>query len=227
MKIKHTIIAALMLAAPGLAQAATYSLSSTNFTGLVADYAVTDNTGSTLVGDGVGIATMGYFRTITNPGTASIGSLAADFEVLASNSFDVTALTSGLSIDGFFRIATDIANAESNASVLAGAGKRLYTFIGNQSSLVGSNQIALIDAGSNVITDFAGAPPFTSDNPVNASSALIHGSIVNIPFAVPTPGIGTGTSNTTGQLRLDVVPEPSSVALLGLGGMVLVFRRRK
>ena len=53
-------------------------------------------------------------------------------------------------------------------------------------------------------------------------------------FALPNQSIGailvSGAANSTGTvsaLTLSQIPEPSALALLGLGGLALVYRRRR
>jgi len=59
---------------------------------------------------------------------------------------------------------------------------------------------------------------------------MIEGTKVNgfeVTDAVNGKYIEFTGSNTAGSLVLKAVPEPSSAALLGLGGLALILRRRK
>lgn len=59
--------------------------------------------------------------------------------------------------------------------------------------------------------------------------------VTNIPYTVMAPGVYTmntygestaGPTNTTLPLRVEIVPEPGSLALLGLSGLAILRRRR-
>ena len=85
---------------------------------------------------------------------------------------------------------------------------------------------------SNGIISLDNTEQFTIVYPstVTYFGALIGGSVITADDS-PTLGsvtfIGTEDGATVTTITFDQVPEPSSTALLGLGGLALILRRRK
>ncbi|BDS05808.1 hypothetical protein NT6N_08480 [Oceaniferula spumae] len=109
-------------------------------------------------------------------------------------------------------------------------------------------QVGLTDGTSLDVADITGISdlnnsPVNGDPPVfpqtNAGDSIIGSFVAN--GSTQTFGVfgrdadggtftngGTGASQINGiQLRITAIPEPSSAALLGLGGLALILRRRK
>lgn len=109
-----------------------------------------------------------------------------------------------------------------------------YDLIIYYSSGDGNNpQTQGANVGGNVITPTAAAgannqygtnPNWDSTNTVtfsNLSGASFSG------FTLDRNATGTGRASLAGIQIVEIVPEPSSAALLGLGGLALILRRRK
>ncbi len=106
-----------------------------------------------------------------------------------------------------------------------GAGLDLPTHVTLSNSFIlnpGINGIALVadPSFSHYYTNGTGS----NQNYSNADLSLSLGSATNVPFTLPvfSPRVWNGT------VYYDVVPEPSTIALLGLGvlGLISVARRR-
>ena len=207
--------------------AVTYTLIGGNLTNVSNDTIVTDNAGNALAAGG-SIAAIGYFETFTDVGSMestdidgqAFGDLAGDFVVLASNLFDVTGAI-GETLDGFFSISEGL-ETDTNPLIAAGANRTLYLFFGNSSDLNSATEIALVDTGESVISDFSGDPPFNSEASITVGTVIIgnEGGSQTVSF------FGSDLA-TTGSLALVTVPEPSTAAVLTLGGFALLLRRRR
>ena len=92
------------------------------------------------------------------------------------------------------------------------------------------------DGSVRVGASFGGS--ITTQNPTTGDSShttplsrtgLVNGETVTIKFGLRDGSGGNGKTYTLDNLNLNgtVVPEPSSTALLGLGGLALILRRRK
>jgi len=90
---------------------------------------------------------------------------------------------------------------------------------------IDGNAGGLNDAHNTVdFTDFGGT--FTADYGSFADIAAVT-SALGTDFLNNTSGTLLATDNGDGSYTVSVVPEPSSTALLGLGGLALILRRRK
>jgi hypothetical protein len=166
-----------------------------------------------------GSVSIGTFNTLTDAQITALGgpgrnALLADFAAFANSVTNPTRTgnAAALDIPGLYA-------ASINEAVNTGdprIGKSIYTLIGNGTSLATSNQIAVVKDEQT----------FALDAPLATAQAYIYQptSVLLIGTEGPLttiPGF-TGSFNT---LQLAVVPEPSSLALLGLCG--LLFRRRR
>lgn len=103
-------------------------------------------------------------------------------------------------------------------------------------TLNGSNLQVRLGSTPNLAVEFAGVPlSGTTYDLITGVSGFTdyqgNGSGYTFdPGNVAVSGLGAGQSyqlNYTDGLQLEIVPEPSSTALLGLGGLALILRRRK
>lgn len=86
-------------------------------------------------------------------------------------------------------------------------------------SLFYGDETQIISTASNTVT----SPDFVELTLTGAATAAMAGQSLGILFDTPTNGF-----SVIDDVSLSfVVPEPSSAALLGLGGLALVMRRRK
>ncbi|WP_435895841.1 PEP-CTERM sorting domain-containing protein [Oceaniferula spumae] len=90
---------------------------------------------------------------------------------------------------------------------------------GSQTVTTGTDQtmVLTVDAAGNYSFSLNGATAGTGTTAMDLSKSY--------KFAIYTQGSDGGSMIS--QVTLDVVPEPSSTALLGLGGLALIMRRRR
>ena len=101
------------------------------------------------------------------------------------------------------------------------------------STILGQSLAVELGAGANLNLNFAAAPTTGSTFTLATDVSGFAGSVGTFTNVNAT-GLGAGQSATVdygtlnaGELTVTIVPEPSSTALLGLGGLALVLRRRK
>lgn len=223
MKLKRDIILGLMAMAilPSNLHAVIYVVGGSNVSDAVSDQVVVDNTGALTSGGAT--ASLGYFNSIADPSSASRSALAADFVALATSDFGETDPTVNGLFDMTTNIDTDVGTTYSDA-----VGNDLYLFIGNKATLGASDYIGLVDIGQQ-LSGIVGPGPFQTKINYSAGNFGVGGTIIlgqttmnNVNFIT-----GNTTSFSTGTFELTQVPEPSSTALLGLGGVAFLLRRRR
>ena len=162
-----------------------------------------------------GVVQLGSF-TSADPGAliAGLGSPAGLAALLADFISFGTSSSIGSDFPGLY--AADKSSPIASDSPLV--GKSIYTLIGNNATLAGSTELAIIRDNES----------FAADNPVFEALADISATSSVILFGSPTgPGFTTALGAATSSLSLaPAVPEPMSAALL-LSGLALVARRRR
>ena len=163
-----------------------------------------------------GIVAMGYFGS-NDPSTdlSEITNTLADFTTLASG----VAGSFSASLEGAFAGYVEV--ADYNTGVIGSGstliGKKVYVFVGNQSTLVASTAFALFLTGT-----FA------------EEEAGFEATFIAQPFGL-VPLIGTIDSITANSpisgspetfTTLKLVPEPSTTLLGAVGALALLRRRR-
>ena len=124
--------------------------------------------------------------------------------------------------------------------VVGDAGTLAFGFDGAQTHFTFSGATLALELGATSTLDlsFAAAPTtgsvFTLVDDISAFSGEDAGTGTGVFGTINATGLGVGQSvvadygvNTAGELQITIVPEPSSAALLGLGSLALILRRRK
>lgn len=117
-----------------------------------------------------------------------------------------------------------------------------YLFIPSGASALGADPVlAWTVTGLVANTDhvFTFTPGVTTNRGVDfasgTSSVAMFGGAGDVSLTLTSDGsgqiigtaVGTGNEGNWAALRIESVPEPSSMALLGLGGVAMILRRRK
>ncbi|BDS07721.1 hypothetical protein NT6N_27610 [Oceaniferula spumae] len=200
------------------------------------DFVFAENSaGAALTFDGIAFAANGTtgnltYNNIPNSGafahTVSNGlSHTARFTPAASLGPATGVTLSGLFPGTVYRVQFLLMDGRTNAN--HGGGTRSVLFDNVQDAF-----------GTVSATEFA-AGQFTNGNPTTANSDYGSALLVTGVFTADVSGtqvigidaVNDGTNSSAGgqlnAITLYEVPEPSSAALLGLGGLALILRRRK
>ncbi|MGJ8677310.1 MAG: PEP-CTERM sorting domain-containing protein [Akkermansiaceae bacterium] len=222
-KIIFNSILTLTLTANSI-YAVDYAVSSSNLNVGTNDQVVRDNTG--VVVNGTGIVSLGYFSSGFDPFSNSYEDIVRDFNILSSNDFSGGGF---VGYDGFFSIDETFTDAENDLDLVNASGFSVYLFIGNDTNYGDSTYFGLIDTNE-IIPDVT-VPASSYSTNVNysegafSSANILYGNVTN-ESVLSGPGI---SSNGTFDL-VDItsaVPEPSSIALLGLTGFAFLLRRKR
>ena len=219
--MKQVIFSASILAAVTTYASAALTIQSSNLIGFDATTsAIVDNTGRVLVSNTAdatesnGSVFVGTFGSLADSAIQSLGSgsdIAAVFTVAGSVDIGTTAPA------GLFDATL---NVPGDTSALA--GQAIFTVIGNEATIEGSDQFLIYRHSEvNGTGTFVELPSLNGPAIVDAStlSNLVVGEHNNF-----TSDFGAGD---VAAFNLVAIPEPSSTALLGLGGLALILRRRK
>ncbi len=206
-----TIFAAVLVmnAQAVIIQVDNYNFNDTNL--------VTANNGERLTSS-TGVVALGHFGNlddsqITALGATSISNLLTSFSQVGGDvAFSATS--------GYFSstVTADFTGVDASA-----VGKGAFLVIGNNTSLSASTELLVYRFKD----DFAGQPTFgpSSVNLVNGKGTLLIGGFGNHNLDNDN---NTATPDVPAFNLVSIpVPEPSSAALLGLGGVALLLHRRK
>ena len=161
--------------------------------------------GSTRVTDNTGTVAVGTYNSEpTFAGNPSVSDVITGFDELGSGAFE----DSLGNLDGFFRFNM------TETITSAFDSKAVYIVLGNADTLSGSDQFLVWKATSN-----PDGNTFTADNPLGGPGSI---KLDNTAGSLLLGGF-----SSEAFILADAVPEPSSAALLGLGGLALLMRRRR
>lgn len=217
MKVTLSTVAALFATA---ALSLGYTTSTGNLlVGNPTERPVVDNSGNPIA-LGSGSVAVGYFGSFSDAqitGAGDFTALLADFQQFG----DATAsgFQNGFNAPGFFSLAADSPLPQGGGSDFT--GKNVYTVIGNASTLAASTHLA-VWKGTAVIGEEngAGLGSVNSNVTPGSGSLLFGGDFGSI-------NVGVGPTFTNGIQLSAPIPEPSSMLLLGLGGLGFLARRKR
>ena len=187
-------------------QAIQYTLQ--NIDGSAATGAITDNAGNRLV-NGSGVASLGVFTSDADVTTAtSVSNLLTFYTEVGNNTFG----------SGFTGAAFDgVVQRDISGTSVSG---QIYSIIGNAATLAASTEVFVYKhTGFSFAAD--PGPPANDTLIISSQSDILIGG-----YDKTTHDFGGGDVASF-NLEPVLVPEPSSTALLGLGGVALLLRRRR
>jgi len=213
-----------LLASVSLAQAVNFTFTNANASG---SNQFTDVSGSVISGGTVNV----FFRSVTSTGidddfstfdsiSALSSYIASDFVSLGSGSITNffqadNDLGGGLIIPGFdyegFSITSQDISDGDGASLGEDQNPYLSIIFGDEAFIYRFNDI--LDPLAIPVDD-----TYTLGGSDDLGQILVGGI---------GPNASTGTSTTASTFQLQQIPEPSSVALLGLGSLALLARRKR
>ncbi|GAA5495142.1 hypothetical protein Rhal01_01314 [Rubritalea halochordaticola] len=185
-------------------------------------------TGSLTVNNGGALTAIGASQDVRIGFAGGTGSL------IFENGSSIDTRKSMIVTRGLLSFGSDVTtlqNGIQNNLLIAGEGTLAFQIDGamNYHTIVGSTVTLDMATNSTLELDFAAAPTTgTVLNLVNDVESFV-GTFTN----VNATGLAQGQSiqliyNTTdGLLQAEVVPEPGTAGLLGLAGIVLIFRKRR
>lgn len=209
MKIKLAVALATVIGAANL-QAIQYTLQNVNSAGSDITGGITDNTGAFLIdGD---VNTVVSIGTFTNDGdvtsATSVGELLTFYTELNNDPFS-SAIGDGI--------------VQQNLAGLSAPleGQQIYSMIGNAANLAASTQVFVYKHSGFTFTADPG-PPANDLLIISDQEDILIGGFNNSQHDFGVGGGDVANFNLT-----VVVPEPSTTVILGIGGIVMLLRRRR
>jgi hypothetical protein len=181
------------------------------------DIIITDNTGSAIAVGG-GFVSLGYFSiddAVVTAGANAAGmvSTLGSFQSIVSGSFED---------EGMYFKSFDYGKGGLDAQ----NNKTLYSVMGNGADIGSSDQFVLYKHDDVINAD--GAAPGVDDNAMNVNDgSLLFGTVGGAKTVNATNLLANSNYTSSSSFAMELVPEPSSTALLGLGGVALLLRRRR
>lgn len=214
MKVSVTIYSAILAFAGLTVSNAALSIKTLNVVGFDSTTsAIVDNTGNVIPQD-TGIVAIGTFGDLTD---VEIQALSNGSSI--ESSFAAVGFTDMNLGDGLWE---DIINNPNDTSAFV--GQSIFTVVGNGSTLASSDQFLIYRHSSVNGTGDFNQDPNTNGDAFVAEGGASTGSLVVGGHGTFEHDFGAGD---VAAFNLVPVPEPSSTALLGLGGLALILRRRR
>ena len=187
-------------------------------TGESTDWLFQNSDGSALNG---GIVALGYFAGgAPSTNSTDISATISAFTMQHSGITGTFSEDLGGSFAGYVQV-KPILVGPTITSPNSLIGQNMYLFVGNAATLAGSTAWALA-----VVRTISDDLPFTQQYDANPEGTSIYGGDAGIgSFSNFTGDVGMG-SFTFNTLRLEAIPEPSSLILASLG-VLAIFRRRR
>jgi len=226
--MKYTIIIASLIASAGMVNAAT--LFTSNFDGNDATTNSSTATGISWTTD-AGVTMLDADLTAVGDTFAVLGNVSTTNNItMATNLNSSRATARGYSFDVSMTEAFDLSDLTISSKHLNNTGAP-QSFVSDLNySIVGINTTVANISGSvdgiNTYSNAGGSPYISSVIDLSAESLVAGDYRVTVTINDMVGG-GAFASYDGVTLEGTVVPEPSSTALLGLGGLALILRRRK
>ncbi|MCP5538107.1 MAG: PEP-CTERM sorting domain-containing protein [Akkermansiaceae bacterium] len=185
--------------------------------GVGGDIVITDNAGNAIA-VGTGFVALGYFNvadSVVTAGATAAGmtSTLAGFQSIVSGSFED---------EGMYLKSFDYGKGTLDAQ----NNKTLYSLMGNGADIASSNQFILYRHDD--VIDADGSAPGVDDNQMIVNDgSLLFGTVGGAKTVDATNLLSNDNYTGSSSFAMSVVPEPTTTALLGLGGLALILRRRK
>jgi len=197
--------------------AATYNIDNSS-NGLNAN-GITDNAGNLLAGTAGSVA-IGFFNSDAEVVTATTAADLLDANWLNFGTSETSFLETQAPLN--YRGVFDVAGTETT-NLGNYSGKNIYVVMGNASSLLGSTDFLVYKFTSTFGAD--------ADEPINVGLVLDVNTYTPANLLLGSIGadmkVSPLASATQPTFKMQIIPEPSSIALLGLGVVGFVIRRRR
>jgi len=179
------------------------------------DRAIVDNSGS-VIALSTGSIQVGYFDTFVSLGdfgTANRNELLADFQEFSTTTEN---FANTFNAPGFFSVQFDETINDLDPIV----GKTMHTIVGNGLTLATSTDFVVFRHDGELFAEEVAG--------VGGNSGLVRPTDGTLMLGAENGDITVlGTLVGSYRMALVPIPEPSSAALLGLGGLALLMRRRR
>jgi hypothetical protein len=197
---------------------------------LVSDFAFRIGEDSTIGGSTVsmtsGTVTVGSVFSMSSDATAS--ECQTSSFTISGGSLTADTLTVGTGAAATFAIDGSDATVSFTGAMLAGANSTFEFTLGAAGiDAIDSTGVLTVISGANLVVDGAA---YTGGN--GTSVTLFDAASMTGTFAYSVVGMGvegtdwTITQGTNGDVVLNVIPEPATIGMLGLGALITLLIRR-
>ncbi len=217
--MKSMIKVAVLTAMTGSISAATYTAGN-NTLGFDAN-GVTDNAGNLLSGIG-GSAAIGFFSSdaAVTSATSAADLLDGDWNAFGSSEANFVTPSIPTNFNGLFE-----AQGSEVANLANFTGENIYVVLGKGASLATSTEFIVYKF--NTLFGDAADEPINVGLTLDADTISLPNLLVGSIGSAQTVSSLDSVAQVTFRMEALPVPEPSSTALLGLGCLGLIIRRRR